>query len=59
MWSEDKPSPLEPEVFTPAGVPACSTPVLKGLAGKSGKASQKLVELGGFISTLSFLDTLH
>lgn len=46
MWGRDVPSPLEPEIFTPAGVPACSTPVLKALAGKSGRASQRLVELG-------------
>lgn len=29
-----------------AGVPACSTPVLKSLAGKAGKARKKLAELG-------------
>ena len=29
-----------------AGVPACSTPVLKSLAGKAGKARKRLAELG-------------
>lgn len=46
VWGPDTKSPLVPEVFTPAGVPACSTPVLKSLAGKAGKARKKLAELG-------------
>lgn len=46
VWGQGTKSPLTPEVFTPAGVPACSTPVLKGLAGKAGKARKKLAELG-------------
>lgn len=46
VWGPGLRTPLEPEVFTPAGVPACSTPVLKSLAGKAGKARKKLAELG-------------
>jgi DNA polymerase-1 len=46
VWGPAARSPLQPEVFTPAGVPACSTPVLKALAGKAGRARKKLAELG-------------
>ena len=46
VWGPTDRSPLVPEVFTPAGVPACSTPVLKSLAGKAGRARKKLAELG-------------
>jgi hypothetical protein len=46
VWGPGQKTPLVPEVFTPAGVPACSTPVLKSLAGKAGKARKKLAELG-------------
>ena len=45
VWGRDVRSPLQPEVYTPARVPACSTPVLKALAGKAGKARRKLAEL--------------
>ncbi|KAL4452308.1 hypothetical protein ABPG75_007970 [Micractinium tetrahymenae] len=46
VWGPGMPSPLKPEVYTAGGVPACSTPVLKSLAGKAGKARKKLAELG-------------
>lgn len=46
VWGPGTPSPLKPEVYTAGGVPACSTPVLKSLAGKAGKARKKLAELG-------------
>jgi hypothetical protein len=42
VWGEGVTSPLQPEVYTPAGIPACSTPVLKGLAGKAGRARKEL-----------------
>ena len=45
VWGREARSPLQPEVYTPARVPACSTPVLKALAGKAGKARRKLAEL--------------
>ncbi|PSC72198.1 DNA polymerase I chloroplastic mitochondrial [Micractinium conductrix] len=45
VWGPQERTRLEPEVFTPAGVPACSTPVLKSLAGKAGKARKRLLEL--------------
>lgn len=46
VWGESMVSPLQPEIHTPGGLPACSTPVLKSLAGKPGKARKALVELG-------------
>ena len=46
VWGDPgKPSPLIPEVFTPSGAPACSTPVLKSLAGKAGRARTALADL--------------
>ena len=47
VWGRSTPTPLEPEVFTPAGWPACSTPVLRMLAGKPGAAKRALAELEG------------
>jgi DNA polymerase-1 len=47
VWGRSTPTPLEPEVFTPAGWPACSTPVLRTLAGKPGAAKRALAELEG------------
>jgi DNA polymerase I len=42
VWGVDNPSPLQPDVYTPGGSPACSTPVLKALAGKAGRARKAL-----------------
>ena len=47
VWGRSTPTPLLPEVFTPAGWPACSTPVLRTLAGKPGAAKRALAELEG------------
>ncbi len=47
VWGHSAPTPLLPEVFTPAGWPACSTPVLRTLAGKPGAAKRALAELEG------------
>ncbi len=46
-WGRDAPCPLRPDVFTPAGWPAVSTPVLRALAGKPGAAKYALAELDG------------
>lgn len=46
VWDASRPSPLKPLVYTPAGMPACSTPVLKTLAGKPGRARKALLEKG-------------
>jgi DNA polymerase I len=46
VWGPEKPSPLKPDVYTPGGIPGCSTPVLKALAGKPGRARKALAELG-------------
>ena len=46
VWGSGQPSPLSPEVYTPGGLPACSTPVLKSLAGKPGRARKALADLG-------------
>ncbi len=46
-WGRDAPCPLRPDVFTPAGWPAVSTPVLRALAGKPGAAKNALAELDG------------
>jgi DNA polymerase-1 len=45
VWGPGVPSPLVPQVHTPAGIPACSTPVLKSLAGRPGRARKALAEL--------------
>jgi len=42
LWGKDVESPLKPEVYTGAGWPAVSTPVLRQLAGKPGAALQAL-----------------
>ena len=47
VWGRSTPTPLEPDMFTPAGWPACSTPVLRTLAGKPGAAKRALAELEG------------
>eukprot|EP00887_Chlorella_sp_A99_P005000 scaffold4.g5000.t1 len=59
VWDRGRPSPLEAQVFTPSGAPACSTPVLRGLAGKSGRASQRLVELGLQQTAADFSDVVE
>ena len=46
VWSRTQKSPLVPEIYTPSGVPACSTPVLKTLAGKPGRARKALADIG-------------
>lgn len=46
VWNKMQPSPLIPEIFTPSGAPACSTQVLKQLAGKPGRARKALMDLG-------------
>lgn len=46
VWGPNKASPLKPDVYTPSGMPACSTPVLKSLAGKPGRAKKALADLG-------------
>lgn len=45
VWGPGLRSPLVPEIYTPGGMPACSTPVLKGLAGKAGRARRALAEM--------------
>lgn len=47
LWGRNIPSPLVPEVYTPSGWPAVSTPVLRGLAGKPGAAKKALADLEG------------
>jgi hypothetical protein len=47
LWGRGNPSPLMPEVYTPSGWPAVSTPVLRALAGKPGAAKKALAELEG------------
>ena len=47
LWGRNQPSRLKPEVFTPIGWPAVSTPVLRSLAGKPGAARKALAELDG------------
>ena len=47
VWGPDATSPLQPEVYTPAGWPAVSTPVLRSLAGKPGAAKKALLDLYG------------
>jgi DNA polymerase-1 len=46
VWSRVQKSPLVPDIYTPSGVPACSTPVLKTLAGKPGRARKALADIG-------------
>lgn len=45
VWSPDSPTKLVPEIFTPAGLPGCSTQVLKTMAGKPGRARKALSKL--------------
>lgn len=45
VWSPDFPTKLVPEIFTPAGLPGCSTQVLKTMAGKPGRARKALAKL--------------
>lgn len=59
VWGREFPSPLEPEVFTPSGIPACSTPVLKSLAGKPGRARKALEELGSVRPSTEGLEALR
>lgn len=47
IWGKGRMSPLKPEVYTPSGWPASSTPVLRSLAGKPGAAKRALAELDG------------
>ncbi|BDA48148.1 probable DNA polymerase I at C-terminar half [Coccomyxa sp. Obi] len=47
LWGPGMASPLKPEVYTPSGWPAVSTPVLRGLAGKPGAAKRALLEIYG------------
>lgn len=42
LWGEDTHTQLDPEVFTPSGWPAVSTPVLRSLAGRPGAAKKAL-----------------
>ena len=46
-WGRGKACPLVPDVHTPSGWPAVSTPVLRALAGKPGAAKKALAELDG------------
>lgn len=59
VWGRGSPSPLEPETFTPSGIPACSTPVLKSLAGKPGRARKALEELGSVRPSTEGLEALR
>ena len=47
LWGRGKDSRLEPEVFTPSGWPAVSTPILRSMAGKPGIAKKALADLEG------------
>ena len=47
LWGRACESRLKPEVFTPSGWPAVSTPVLRSLAGKPGLAKKELDKLAG------------
>ena len=47
LWGPDVASPLAPDVYTPSGWPAVSTPVLRALAGRAGAAKRALLELEG------------
>ena len=42
VWGRNSPTQLVPAVYTPAGWPAVSTPVLRSLAGKPGAAKKAL-----------------
>lgn len=50
LWGRNRESPLLPEVYTPSGWPAVSTPVLRSLAGKPGVAKAALDQLRGAVS---------
>lgn len=58
LWGEDKHTQLEPEVFTPSGWPAVSTPVLRSLAGKPGAAKKALGDEGKIKQGRKFEDYL-
>ena len=45
IWGKDQPTRLQPEIFTPAGLPGCSTQVLKTMAGKPGRARKALAQV--------------
>lgn len=48
VWSDgsdNQPTKLVPEIFTPAGLPGCSTQVLKSMAGKPGRARKALSQM--------------
>ncbi|KAK9806725.1 hypothetical protein WJX72_000669 [[Myrmecia] bisecta] len=47
VWGRNVPPRVKPELFTPAGWPASSGPVLRMLAGKPGAAKRKLLEMDG------------
>ena len=50
VWSngsDNQPTKLVPEIFTPAGLPGCSTQVLKSMAGKPGRARKALSQHAG------------
>lgn len=47
LWGQGQPVGVQPEVFTPSGWPAVSTPVLRSLAGKPGAALKALKEKYG------------
>ena len=47
LWGRGRESRLKPEVVTPSGWPAVSTPVLRSLAGKPGLAKKELDKLAG------------
>lgn len=47
LWGRGKDSRLKPEVFTPSGWPAVSTPILRSMAGKPGVAKKALADLEG------------
>ena len=54
VWSDgtdDQPTKLVPEIFTPAGLPGCSTQVLKSMAGKPGRARKALSQLNESTAT--------
>ena len=47
LWGRGKDSRLTPDVYTPSGWPAVSTPILRGMAGKPGAAKRALQEMEG------------
>lgn len=47
LWGRGKDSRLTPDVYTPSGWPAVSTPILRSMAGKPGAAKKALQEMEG------------